>query len=65
MHKFAGFTLITLLSIGSTMANTYDERRNDWRIGAMTYHIFLDRFAPAENLKEKKHLYPSPKTLRN
>lgn len=64
MNKFAGYTLIALLSIGNAMANTFDDRRNDWRIGAMTYHIFLDRFAPSANLDAKKHLYAAPRSLR-
>ncbi len=45
--------------------STFENRKNDWRIGAMTYQIFVDRFAPARDLSAKKHLYPSPKTLRD
>ena len=47
-------------------ANTdiFEQRRADWRVGAMTYQVFVDRFAPALNLEAKRHLYPAPKTLR-
>jgi glycosidase len=39
-------------------------RDADWRAGAVVYHIFVDRFAPSENLAAKKELYPEPKRLR-
>ena len=40
-----------------------DELDDDWRCGAVVYHVFVDRFAPAADLDAKRHLYPAPKTL--
>ncbi|RFB01605.1 glycoside hydrolase family 13 protein [Parvularcula marina] len=42
----------------------YDQRRDDWRIGAVTYQIFVDRYVPAENLDAKRALYAPPKILK-
>ncbi|RLS86655.1 MAG: glycoside hydrolase family 13 protein [Planctomycetota bacterium] len=39
-------------------------RDADWRAGAVVYQVFVDRFAPSENLQAKRHLYPEPKRLR-
>lgn len=44
---------------------TFEIRENDWRMGGLVYQVFVDRFAPSANLAEKKHLYPSPKTLHS
>jgi len=33
-------------------------REKDWRIGAVVYQIYLDRFAPCADLDAKKSLYP-------
>lgn len=43
----------------------FDQRRADWRIGAVTYQIFVDRFAPSESLDAKRHLYDFPKSLKD
>ncbi|QQE12390.1 glycoside hydrolase family 13 protein [Planctomycetota bacterium] len=42
-------------------------RDEDWRSGSLVYHVYLDRFAPARNIKDKieQGLYDSPRTLRN
>ena len=42
----------------------YDQRREDWRIGAVTYQIFVDRYVPTENLDAKRALYAPPKILK-
>ncbi|MCC5874579.1 MAG: hypothetical protein JJU11_00025 [Candidatus Sumerlaeia bacterium] len=44
-----------------------EERRNDWRNGAVIYQIIVDRFAPPdpEDLEARAHLYPAPKQLRS
>jgi len=55
-----------------SFANQYDQQRAevlaqreaDWRNGAIVYQVIVDRFAPAADLKAKKHLYPAPKRLR-
>lgn len=43
----------------------YLEREQDWRVGAIVYQVLVDRFAPSDNLNEKAHLYPAPKTLHS
>lgn len=45
-------------------ADRYAAREKDWRIGAIVYQVLPDRFAPAANLRAKRHLYPAPKVLR-
>jgi glycosidase len=45
-------------------AGRYDAREADWRNGAVTYQVLVDRFAPSAQLQAKRHLYPEPKRLR-
>lgn len=40
-------------------------RERDWRIGAISYQVLVDRFAPSRRLDAKRALYPSPKRLRD
>ncbi|WP_300545102.1 glycoside hydrolase family 13 protein [Maricaulis sp.] len=64
-------TLSAILSACSTgpdlQAQTgespFDARRADWRAGAVTYQIFVDRFAPSNDIDSKRHLYAPPRTL--
>ncbi|MFN5724005.1 MAG: alpha-amylase family glycosyl hydrolase, partial [Betaproteobacteria bacterium] len=42
----------------------FEAREDDWRNGAVTYQVLVDRYAPAANLGAKQHLYPAPKRLR-
>lgn len=42
----------------------YEAREADWRHGAVTYQVLVDRFAPSADLPAKRHLYPAPKRLR-
>ena len=63
------FWLILTVTGGNVMSdnkptNKYQQRADDWRIGAITYQVFVDRFAPARDLEAKRHLYPAPKSLR-
>ncbi len=44
--------------------SVYEQRERDWRIGAVSYQVLVDRFAPPANLDAKRALYPPPKTLR-
>ncbi|XMB72247.1 glycoside hydrolase family 13 protein [Mycoplasmatota bacterium WC30] len=44
--------------------NEFKQRENDWRNGSVVYQVLVDRFSPAENLKEKLHLYQYPKKLK-
>lgn len=39
-------------------------READWRAGAVVYQVFVDRFAPSDDLASKRHRYEAPKTLR-
>ncbi len=43
----------------------FSKRKSDWRIGPVVYHIFVDRFAPSNNLERKRELYESPRSLRS
>ncbi len=47
------------------LAARLDAREADWRHGAVTYQVIVDRFAPSANLQAKRHLYPAPKRLRD
>jgi glycosidase len=42
----------------------FSTREADWRAGAVVYQVFVDRFAPSEDLDAKRALYPGPKRLR-
>lgn len=42
----------------------YAARDADWRMGALVYQVWPDRFVPAADLDAKRHLYPAPKRLR-
>ncbi|CAE7207647.1 aglB [Symbiodinium microadriaticum] len=38
-------------------------RDKDWRIGAIVYQLFVDRFAPPDDFEAKKKLYPDEATF--
>jgi len=40
-------------------------REKDWRIGAISYQVMVDRFVPSRHLDAKRALYPFPKRLRD
>jgi glycosidase len=46
-------------------AGSFEARGSDWRNGAVTYQVLVDRFAPSAQLEAKQHLYPAPKRLRD
>ncbi len=46
------------------VAGLYEAREKDWRNGAISYQVLVDRFAPSANLDAKRALYPAPKKLR-
>lgn len=45
--------------------NRLNKRDQDWRMGGIVYQVFVDRFAPSNNLEAKKHLYQAPRTLQS
>ncbi|NUM43272.1 MAG: glycoside hydrolase family 13 protein [Anaerolineales bacterium] len=47
-----------------TAAETFAQREQDWRNGAIVYQVLVDRFAPSAH-PDKRALYPAPKRLRN
>jgi len=61
-------TLISLSMLSSEIpappASVYAKRLSDWRNGAVVYHVFVDRFAPALNLDSKREMYASPRKLK-
>jgi len=46
------------------LAEAMVHRRADWRVGPVTYQIFVDRFAPSANIEAKRHHYAAPRRLR-
>ena len=44
---------------------TMASREADWRIGAVSYQVYVDRFAPSRHLHAKRALYAAPKHLRD
>lgn len=47
------------------LSGRYEAREADWRNGAVSYQVFVDRFAPSADLAAKAHLYPAPKVLKS
>lgn len=43
----------------------FEQRKKDWRNGAIVYQILVDRFHPSLNLTEKIDLYAFPRTLKS
>ncbi|MEZ5998971.1 MAG: alpha-amylase family glycosyl hydrolase, partial [Hyphomonas sp.] len=48
---------------GTPAASEYEARRTDWRIGAVTYQVFVDRYVPSADLDAKRELYAAPRAL--
>ena len=46
------------------LAGSFEARERDWRNGAVSYQVLVDRFAPSDHLDAKRALYPPPKVLR-
>ncbi len=38
------------------MTSKYDQREQDWRMGAVVYQVLVDRYAPSADLEAKKRL---------
>ncbi len=47
------------------LAGVFEAREQDWRNGAVSYQVLVDRFAPPADRAAKRSLYPPPKVLRN
>jgi len=45
-------------------SDTFKNRAADWRSGAIVYQVFVDRFAPPENLAAKRSLYGTHAILK-
>ena len=41
----------------------FEARRKDWRVGATTYHVMVDRFTQSLDIDAKRHLYAEPRRL--
>ncbi|NVK24607.1 MAG: glycoside hydrolase family 13 protein [Gammaproteobacteria bacterium] len=46
------------------LSEVIEQRKKDWRVGAIVYQVLVDRFAPSKKLPEKSYLYPAPKLLK-
>lgn len=68
MRKTLALVCLLVLGSGPNIyaedGKTYEARDADWRNGALVYQVIVDRFAPADDLEAKRHLYPAPKRLR-
>ena len=75
MNRLIAIASLVLLATIPTHAELWPERDNakarelqqrkeDWRNGAVVYQVFVDRFAPAADLNSKRSLYKSPRRLR-
>jgi glycosidase len=47
-----------------SLAGVFEAREKDWRNGAVSYQVLVDRFAPPADRQAKQALYPPPKVLR-
>ncbi len=52
------------VAMAALMKPDYAERARDWRVGAVVYQVFVDRFAPSQSLAGKEAAYAAPKRLR-
>jgi glycosidase len=51
------------IALGTVMATSdFDRRREDWRMGAVVYQVFPDRFVPPSDFESKSSLYAPPST---
>ena len=48
---------------GRIGSGSVDARAKDWRIGPVVYQVFVDRFAPSENLEAKRAIIRPPRVL--
>lgn len=42
----------------------FEARAKDWRMGAIVYQVFVDRFAPSQSLEAKKKIIVAPRKLK-
>lgn len=47
----------------SESSAVFSRRRADWRVGALVYQVFVDRFAPSRRMDGKRAHYAPPRTL--
>ncbi len=47
------------------MASTFDDRDEDWRVGAVVYQVLVDRFAPPgeDRIEAKRALFTPPRRM--
>jgi glycosidase len=63
-HAQGGRTVNYANQYDQALAGVFEAREKDWRNGAISYQVLVDRFAPSANLDAKRALYPAPKKLR-
>lgn len=52
------------MSIQADNPSRFEVRAKDWRIGAVVYQVFVDRFVPPKQPNAKAKLYQTPQRLR-
>mmetsp|Transcript_75874 Transcript_75874/g.217154 ORF Transcript_75874/g.217154 Transcript_75874/m.217154 type:complete len:763 (+) Transcript_75874:52-2340(+) len=50
---------------GQEQVLAMEARDLDWHMGAIVYQVFVDRFAPPEDLESKRQFIQPPRTLHN
>lgn len=66
LRLIAAFGVITtMFSVAQAKDSpNMNDRSKDWKNGAVIYQIFLDRFAPPDNIEAKRNLYSPYARLR-
>lgn len=63
LQEPAARPLSTRLPRARVVMREMKRRELDWRIGAVVYQIYVDRFAASSDLEKKKSLYPEEATF--
>ena len=52
-----------VIGMSKSTDKTMDNRAKDWRMGAVVYQVFVDRFAPSADMEAKRRYYTAPRKL--
>ncbi len=63
MIKFSLLLFLLMAVVTATAQTDFARRDTDWRMGAIVYQVFVDRFAPSANLDAKRAFYAAPRLL--
>jgi cyclomaltodextrinase len=57
--------LAGIFAAGGIGSSVVQERAQDWRMGPIVYQVFVDRFAPPDNVEAKRAQIRPPRVLMN